>query len=260
MSVTDDAQVGGLLRMWRERRRLSQLELSARAGVSSRHLSFLETGRSRPTPQMIDRLATQLDVPLRERNQLLLSAGFAPAHPERSIRSPELYAVSVAFQRILDAHMPFPALVLDRWWNIVDRNPATDVVLRGCASHLLEPPVNAVLVTLHPEGLAPRIRNLAQWRTHLLGQVRSRAEHTGDARLHQLVRDASALGEVEESAGSATDVVLPLELDRGGDILRLFSIAAALQSATDITIDELHIEAFYPADQATAAWFGRLGS
>lgn len=252
MTALRDADVGTLLRGWRERRRLSQLDLASRAEVSTRHLSFVETGKSIPTREMIDRLATHLDVPLRERNHLLLSAGFAPQHPERTLDAPELLAVSAALGRILDAHLPNPALVLDRWWDIVDRNSATDFLLEGCSDHLLDPPVNAVRLSLHPEGLAPRIRNLGQWRAHLIGQVSARAQRTGDARLRSLADEVTAYpGEATGTPG-AGDVVIPLILSMQPGDLSFFSISAAVESALDVTVDELRIEAFYPADEATA--------
>lgn len=251
MAEASGTGVGDLLRSWRRRRQLSQLDLSARTGVSTRHLSYVETGRSRPTRAMIERLAAELEIPLRERNELLLAAGLAPAYPERSLDAPELLAVSGALQTILDAHLPFPALLLDRWWNVVDRNAATDVLLAGCAPQLLEPPVNAVLLTLHPEGLAPRIANLGQWRAHLLAQVRSRAARTGDRRLHQLADRATALPGEDAGRAARADVVVPLELETADGVLRFFSISTAVESAADVTIDELRLEAFYPADEAT---------
>lgn len=255
MTALRDADVGSLLRGWRERRRLSQLDLASRAEVSTRHLSFVETGRSNPTREMIHRLATHLDVPLRERNHLLLAAGFAPQHPERALDAPELLAVSAALGRILDAHLPHPALVLDRWWDIVDRNAATDILLEGCAGHLLEPPVNAVRLSLHPEGLAPRIRNLGQWRTHLIGQVNARALRTGDARLRSLADEVTAYpGESTGTPGPSDVVVVPLVLSTRRGELSFFSISAAIESALDVTVDELRIEAFYPADRATARY------
>ena len=251
MSVHSTAAVGDLLRDWRLRRKFSQLELSSRAAVSTRHLSYLETGRSHPTPSMITRLAHHLDVPLRERNQLMLSAGFAPTHPERGLEAPELLAVSGALQSVLDAHLPFPALLLDRWWDVVDRNAATDLLLAGCAAHLLDPPVNAVRLTLHPEGLAPRIRNLGQWRAHLIGQVRARAERIGDERLRELAVEAIAYPGDDVGPPAHTDVVVPLQLVTEAGELSFFSIASIVESALDVTVDELRIEAFYPADGAT---------
>src|SRR4051812_15079515 len=156
--------VGPLIRTWRQRRRLSQLELALDAGVSTRHLSFVETGRARPSERMVIHLAEQLEVPLRERNQLLLAAGYAPAYPRRGLGEPELEPVRGARERVLEGHQPFPALVVDRQWEMVAANRAVGLLLEGVAPHLLEPPVNALRVTLHPEGMAPRIRNLGEWR------------------------------------------------------------------------------------------------
>ena len=256
MTLTIDAEsaIGRLLRTWRERRRLTQMQLALSSEVSPRHLSFIETGRSRPTPRMIDRLADSLEVPLRERNQLFLAAGYAPQYAEHDLRSPELHAVVDAFRTLLDAHLPHPALVLDRWWDIVDRNSATDLLLAGCAAELLEPPVNVIRLSLHPAGLAPRIRNLGQWRAFLLGQVRHRFERTADPRLADLLEEVStyAAAAGEQVAGSG-DVVVPLRLLVDRDELAFFSIAASVVSATDVTVDDLHIEAFYPADGFTAA-------
>lgn len=243
--------VGELLRAWRTRRQLSQLQLAIRANVSTRHLSYLETGRSKPTLTMIERLADQLEIPLRERNQLMLAAGLAPIYPERGLDAPELLAVSKALRSLMEAHMPFPALILDRWWNIVDRNAATDFLLDGCATYLLESPVNALRLTLHPDGLAPRIANLGQWRAHLLSQVQSRSERDGDPRLRDLVAEVSSYPGEDVGRPVLTDVVLPLEITVGGAELRFFSVSAMVESALDVTVDELRIEAFYPADEFT---------
>ncbi|GAA1822600.1 helix-turn-helix domain-containing protein [Agromyces salentinus] len=260
MTATQDADIGSLLRGWRERRRLSQLDLASRAEVSTRHLSFVETGKSNPTREMIHRLATHLDVPLRERNHLLLSAGFAPQHPERRLDAPELLAVSAALGQILDAHLPNPALVLDRWWDVIDRNSATDLLLEGCSAHLLDPPVNAVRLSLHPEGLAPRIRNLGQWRSHLIGQVTARAQRTGDARLRALADEVTAYPGDAAGTPGAGDVVVPLNLTTQRGDLSFFSISAAVESALDVTVDELRIETFYPADEATTRHLNREGT
>ncbi|WP_068044152.1 helix-turn-helix domain-containing protein [Nocardia speluncae] len=254
-TLETESQVGGLIRAWRERRRLSQLQLAAQAEVSTRHLSFLETGRSRPTREMIERLATHLDVPLRERNELMLSAGYAPRYGQRDPDAPELRAVMDAFRTLLDAHLPHPALVLDRCWDVVDRNTATDVLLEGCAPELLEPPVNAIRISLHPDGLAPRIRNLGQWRGHLLSQIRSRSAATGDPRLRSLLDEVSAYPCRDTGIAARADVVVPLRLGVGDTEFSFFSVTTSAMSATDVTIDELHIEAFYPADEATARAF-----
>lgn len=254
-TLDTESPVGGLIRAWRERRRLSQLQLAAQAEVSTRHLSFVETGRSRPTREMIERLATHLDVPLRERNELLLVAGYAPRYGRRDPDAPELHAVMDAFRTLLDAHLPHPALVLDRCWDVVDRNTATDLLLEGCARELLEPPVNAIRISLHPEGLAPRIRNLGQWRGHLLSQIRARLAATGDPRLRSLLDEVSAYPCPDAGVVARADVVVPLQLSVGDTEFSFFSITTSAMSATDVTIDELHIEAFYPADEATMRIF-----
>lgn len=251
MASTSTTSVSELLRAWRTRRQLSQLQLATRANVSTRHLSYLETGRSKPTRNMLERLARHLEVPLRERNQLMLAAGLAPAYPERGLNAPELLAVSSALQSNMDAHMPFPALLLDHRWDVVDRNPATDFLLRGCAAHLIAPPINALRLTLHPDGLAPRIINLGQWRTHLLSQVQSRSERDGDPRLHDLAAELASYPGDDVGHPVLTDVVIPLELKVGDAKLRFFSVSATVESAIDITIDELRVEAFYPADDPT---------
>ncbi|MFB7251970.1 helix-turn-helix domain-containing protein [Microbacterium sp. NPDC056234] len=255
MTITNTAPdtVGHLLRGWRERRRMTQLQLAVDAAISTRHLSFVETGRSRPTPEMIDRLADTLEVPLRERNALFLSAGYAPHYAQHDLQAPELRAVADAFRTLLDAHMPHPALVLDRWWDVVDRNAATDVLLDGCAPELLEPPVNAIRISLHPDGLAPRIRNLSQWRAFLLTQVRHRLERTADPRLQELLDEVESYPSEPRTDAATSDVIVPLRLRVGNEELSFFSITASVLSAVDATIEDLHIEAFYPADSATTA-------
>lgn len=243
--------VGHLLREWRERRRLSQLDLSIRADISTRHLSFVETGRSRPTPEMILRLTEQLEVPLRERNQLLLAGGYAPAFPQHGLEAPELAKVRDAMRLVLTSHEPYPAVVIDRWWTMLDANAAVPLMTQGIAAHLLEPPVNVLRLTLHPEGLAPRIVNLGQWRAHLLGQVRRRVETTGDPRLVELETELRGYPGGTDAAPPPTDVVLPMRLRHGSQELSLFTIAAVVETASDVTVDELVIESFYPADEAT---------
>ncbi|GAA1929233.1 helix-turn-helix domain-containing protein [Nocardioides marmoribigeumensis] len=246
--------VGSLLREWRERRRLSQLDLALQAEVSTRHLSYLETGRSRPTAQMILRLSEHLDVPLRERNQLLLAGGFAPAYPENAVDSPEVAQVMSALRAVLDGHAPCPAVVVDRWWDLVDANSAVTPLLDRCAPHLLEPPVNVLRMTLHPEGVAPRIRNLPQWRSHLLEQLLHRARALQDDRLLALHEELSALPGGSDPAPPRGQVVVPLVLEHDGQVLSLFSIASVVRTATDVTVSELVVETFYPSDEATGAW------
>ncbi|MGY4719901.1 helix-turn-helix domain-containing protein [Naumannella huperziae] len=241
-------EVGTLLRAWRQRRRLSQLELASRAEVSGRHLSFVETGRSRPSADMVLRLADHLEVPPRERDTLLIAAGFAPrhAHPEDTAE------ILASFRTLLDAHQPYPAVLLDRYWDLVDANDAVAPLLADCAPHLLEPPVNVVRLSLHPDGLAPRIINLALWREHLLHQVAARADHTADPRLaalHAECRQYPSNGTAPTPSGPVAELVLCVADD--APPLRLFSVVSAVLTAHDATIDELHLETFLPADEAT---------
>jgi transcriptional regulator with XRE-family HTH domain len=244
--------VGELLRQWRERRRLSQLDLSIQAEISARHLSFVETGRSRPTPAMIMRLTEQLGVPLRERNALLLAGGYAPAYPQHGLDAPELASVQAAVRQVLAGHEPYPAVVVDRWWDLLDSNAAVAVLTEGCAPELLEPPVNVLRLSLHPDGMAPRITNLAQWRGHLLTQLQHRAAALGDQRSRDLHEELRGYPGGTDGPASPAGVVLPLRYRLGDDELSLFSISAVLDTATDVTVQELHIEAFYPADAPTA--------
>jgi transcriptional regulator with XRE-family HTH domain len=244
--------VGQLLRDWRQRRRLSQLELSIQAEISTRHLSFVETGRSRPTPEMILKLTEHLEVPLRERNQLLLAGGYAPAYPQHGLDAPELASVREALQLVLRGHEPHPALVINRWWELQDANAAVAVITAGCAPHLLEPPVNVLRLSLHPDGMAPRIVNLAQWRGHLLEQVRRRAEQTDDIRLRELHSELSRYPGGNDPTPPTSNVVLPLRLRHGTGELSFFSIAATVETAADVTVEELVIESFYPADLETS--------
>ncbi|GAA4392318.1 helix-turn-helix transcriptional regulator [Tsukamurella soli] len=245
------AEVGGLLRRWRHRRHLSQLELASRAEVSGRHLSFVETGRARPSAELILRLAEHLDVPLRERDGLLLAGGYAPRYqPTPSDSS----AVLASFRTLLDAHMPYPAVLLDRYWDLVDANAAVGPLLEGCAPHLLEPPVNVVRLSLHPDGLAPRIVGLGGWRAHLLHQVGARADRIADARLTALLDECRAFpGGDAASVPSGPVVELVLRGEPGEPPLRLFSVVSVVLTPNDATIDDLHLETLLPADQATRA-------
>jgi transcriptional regulator with XRE-family HTH domain len=258
MAATASVPVGDLLRSWRRRRNLSQLELALDASVSARHLSFLETGRARPSREMVIRLCEELDVPLRERNALLLAAGYAPLYAERSLESPEMSAVRQALDRFLRAHEPYPAVVVDRQHNLVAANDALELILDGVASELLEPPANALRIALHPRGMAPRTLNLAEWSGHLLRRLRREAQVTGDARLQELHEELAGYPGVHVSAEHAdvqpSDIVLPLRLrdvDGAGE-LAFFSTLSTFGTAADITLSELAIEAFYPANARTA--------
>jgi transcriptional regulator with XRE-family HTH domain len=254
--------VGDLLREWRQRRRLSQLDLAIQADISARHLSFVETGRSRPTSAMILRLTEHLDVPLRERNALLLAGGYAPAYPEHPLDGPELAAVRAALRRLLGAHEPYPALVVNRWWELLDGNTTLGVLTEPVAEHLLAPPVNVLRLSLHPDGMAPHIANLAEWRAHLLGRLRRQQAATGDARLAELFEELSGYPGGEPGEPGPADVVVPLRYRLHGRELAFFSMTAVVGTPMDVTIEELAIESFYPADEATAAalWSFRADS
>jgi transcriptional regulator with XRE-family HTH domain len=254
--VLDTSDVGALLRTWRERRRFSQQELSNRSRVSTRHLSRVETGKAHPTADMVLHLADHLDVPLRERNRLLLSAGYAPQFQDLPLGDGSVAVVMEGLRHLLDAHLPYPALLLDTYWDVIDANAAVDQLLAGCDPALLEPPLNVVRLTLHPGGLAPRIRNLHQWATHLHQQVAHRAERTHDPRHRELVAEIeSYLGSAPRPATS-TGPVLTLELRSGDGVLRFFSTSAQLDTATDATLEGMHLETFLPADVATRQAFG----
>ncbi|MDQ2815528.1 MAG: helix-turn-helix transcriptional regulator [Actinomycetota bacterium] len=248
-----EPRAGDLLREWRQRRRLSQLDLAIAANVSSRHLSFVETGRSRPTSEMILHLAEHLDVPLRDRNALLLAGGYAPAYPERGLAEPELTAVRTALRRVLAAHEPYPAVVVNRWWELVDANAGIGLFTRHVDARLLEPPVNVLRLSLHPDGMAPRIVNLPQWRAHLLARLHRQAQAAGDSRLAGLHDELAAYPGGESTRPAVTDVVVPLRYRSDNEELSFISITAVVGTPTDITVSELAIESFYPADEATAA-------
>jgi transcriptional regulator with XRE-family HTH domain len=245
--------VGALLRDWRERRRLSQLGLALEAGVSARHVSFLETGRSRPSQEMLLRLAEELEVPLRERNRMLLAAGYAPAYGQGELGAPQLEPVREAIELILRGHEPYPALVVDRHWELVAANSALGVLTEGIAAHLLEPPVNVLRASLHPDGAAPRIVNLGRWRAHVLDRVGRQAVATGDPALAALHEELSALpGGREEAHGPGPEIAVPLRIRAAGRVLSFISTIATFGTATDVTVSELAIESFFPVDDLTA--------
>lgn len=247
---------GPLLRGWRHRRHLSQMELAHRASVSARHVSFIETGRSRPTADMVLRLCDELDVPLRERNTVLVAAGHAPAYPEYRLSDPPMRQVSAAIEGILAAHLPFPALIVDRRWELVSANEALYRLLDGVPAHLLEPPVNVIRLSVHPEGLAPRIANLDQWRQHLV--CRLRREHEASADPHLAVLLAELCEGADPSVGTPSgmppgSLLTPLQLWVGGEILSLVSTTTLFGTPHEVTVSELAIEAFYPADERSRA-------
>ncbi|RSN10570.1 transcriptional regulator [Nonomuraea sp. WAC 01424] len=247
--------VGEMLRQWRHRRRLSQLDLAIAADVSARHVSLVETGKSNPSADMILRLADQLEVPLRERNRLLLAAGFAPRYTERPLGADTLSTAGDAIARVLRAHEPYPAVVLDRRWNIVMSNRALDAFLVDVAPDLLRPPVNIVRLGLGRGGLAPRIVNLAEVRAVLRARISRQLAIAPDAELHAIYEELLAPGAGETGRPVESEVTIPM-IFRFGDLeLRLFSTTTTFGTPLDITLDEISIESYYPADAETAAYF-----
>jgi transcriptional regulator with XRE-family HTH domain len=252
-AVAEDPRIGALLRHWRQRRRMSQLDLALEAGVSARHLSFLETGRSRPSAQMVLHLAEQLEVPLRDRNALLLAAGYAPAYDERPLDSPDMKPVRDALKLVLDGHDPHPAFVVDRQWNVLAANRGAQLLMSSAAPELMEAP-NAMRLALHPNGVAPQIANLAEWRAHLLERLERQVAVSGDARLEALLEEVVAYpAPRHDGPPPAHDVFVPLRIDDGqGGQLSFFSTIATFGTAVEITASELSIESFFPADEHTA--------
>jgi transcriptional regulator with XRE-family HTH domain len=254
--VAERPSVGTLLREWRQRRRFSQLDLALEAGVSARHVSFIETGRSRPSAEMVVRLADHLDVPLRERNSLLLAAGYAPAYAQHDLDAPEMGPIREAIERVLRGHEPYPALVVDRHWGMVAANGALALLTAGVAPELLEPPVNVLRLSLHPEGVAPRIINLGEWRAHLLDRLGREAVISGDPALFALHEELAAYPGADPPHAPDLDVggvAVALRVRVGNQELAFISTATTFGTAVDITVSELSIEAFFPSDAATAS-------
>ena len=255
--------VGDLLRDWRKRRRLSQLDLASDAEISPRHLSFVETGRAQPSREMILHLAEQLEVPVRERNLLLVAAGFAPMFPERPLGDPALEAARKAVTLVIEAQRPFPAFAVDRHWTVIASNAALPELYVGCSAELLAQPINALRLSLHPEGMAPRIRNLPEWRAHLLAVLRKQVDVTADPVLIELHRE---LAGYPLSGGRRADpappdpegVVVPLQVATEAGVLSFFSTTTLFGTPVDVTLSEIAIESLFPADAATAALVRRL--
>lgn len=255
--------VGELLRAWRKRRGFSQLDLACEADVSTRHVSFLETGRSQPSRTMLLHLAERMDIPLRDRNALLAAAGFAPVFSEHRLDDPEMQAVRRAVDLVLTGHEPHPALAVDRHWTLVAANRAVAPLLAGAAPDLLQPPVNVLRLSLHPSGLAPRIENLAQWRAHILHRLTRQIDVSADPALTALSDELkgypapdgpafNASNSRSEPLPSHDDVVVPLRLRTEAGTLSFFSTTTVFGTAVDVTLSELAIEAFFPTDSATA--------
>ncbi|WP_031074481.1 helix-turn-helix domain-containing protein [Streptomyces sp. NRRL WC-3742] len=249
--------VGPLLRGWRERRHLSQLELALRADSSARHLSFVENGRSRPSRELLLRLAGHLDVPVRERNALLLAAGYAPYYAETPLGDPSMDALREGIERLLAAHDPYPAVVVDGSFRVLAANRASALLLDGVAPHLLEPPFNAVRLALHPDGLAPRIVNHRQWRRHLLERMERQLELVRSEPLRRLYEEALGYPEPpgdDPAQDAGSPFALPLRLRHDGRVLSFLSTIATFNTPLDVTVSELAMETFLPADEPTAAY------
>jgi transcriptional regulator with XRE-family HTH domain len=248
--------VGDHLRQWRQRRRLSQLDLALDAEISARHLSFMETGRASPSRDMLMRLAERLDVPLRERNVLLVAGGFAPAFPQRPLDDPAMAAAHEAIACVLKAHEPNPALAVDRHWTLVAANATVARLLEGIAPHLLQGAPNVLRLSLHPDGLAPRTVNFPEWRAHMLERLQRQCEATADAKLVALHAELTSYPAPARAAPmpKAFDaVVVPFRLRHGDGVLSFLSTTMVFGTPLDITLSELAVEAFFPADEATKA-------
>lgn len=246
--------IGEHLRQWRQRRHLSQLDLAGEAEVSARHLSFVETGRAAPSRDMVLRLAERLDVPLRERNVLLVAAGFAPAFPQRTLDDPALASARQAVDQVLKAHEPNPALAVDRHWKLVAANQMVGALLDGVAPHLLASPVNVLRLSFHPEGLAPHTVNLAEWCAHLLERLHRQCEATADPELLKLYQELKTFPiPARQRPVNSNAVAIPFQLRRDGVVLSFISTTMVFGTPVDITLSELAIETFFPADQATVA-------
>ncbi|MBF6061327.1 helix-turn-helix transcriptional regulator [Nocardia terpenica] len=247
---------GDLLRHWRTTRRLSQLELAGRAETSARHLSFIETGRATPSRQMILHLSDELEIPLRERNRLLLAAGYAPVYAEPALDTPQMAPVRTAMRQILQGHEPFPALAADMHWTMIDANAGIDLFLDGVAADLLTPPVNALRLSLHPEGMAPHIINLAEWRGHLFERLHRQIEITGSTELVDLERELRDYPGGDEAPGlpEPEQAVVPLRMRHNDTELSFLSAMTVFGTPMNVTVAELAIESFFPADAATAAF------
>ncbi|MFD3540687.1 helix-turn-helix domain-containing protein [Streptomyces sp. NPDC058662] len=259
-----EGAVGALLRTWRLRRGISQLELAGRADSSSRHISFIETGRSRPSEEMVLRLADRLDVPVRERNSLLLAAGYAPRFRRTPLDDPSMSSLREGLERLLTGYEPYPALVVDSAYDVVAANRGIAMLLDGIPAHLLEPPLNAMRLTLHPEGLAGRIHNFGEWRGHLLAQMERQIALARSEPLRALYAEVAAYpvpdrpgdtGPVEEPVPY---LALPLRIEHDGRILSFVSSISTFNTPMDVTVAELAIETLLPADPATVKYLRSL--
>nr|WP_246082820.1 helix-turn-helix domain-containing protein [Nonomuraea diastatica] len=244
------------MREWRHRRGLSQLDLAIQAEVSARHVSFVETGRTIPSSAMVLRLAEHLSVPLRERNRLLIAAGHAPVIRERPLDDPHLASARDVLVQILRGHEPYPALAVDRRWNLLFANTAIDVFLEGVDASLLQPPVNMMRLGLHPGGFAPRLRNLGQVRAYLLPRLARQVAQTGDPELSVLYEELLSYGpEGDPVSLDPADIALPIRIRHRGAELCFINSVTTFGAAFDVTLEEIAVEAYFPADDDTAHFF-----
>jgi transcriptional regulator with XRE-family HTH domain len=255
--ATQRRLVGELVRDWRRSRRMSQLDLSIETGISARHLSFVETGRSRPSPELILRLAEHLDVPLAERNTMLLAGGYAPAYSTRQLSDPQLAPIRAAVRKIIAGHHPYPALLIDQHWQLLEANPAVSLFTAGADPSLLSPPINVLRLSLHPDGMAPRIVNLPEWREHLLTRLRHQAISTNDPDMHALHEELRGYpggdGHPPPASHPAGRVFVPLRYRHNDLDLSFVSTTTVFGTPLDVTVTGLAVEAFFPADTDTSA-------
>jgi transcriptional regulator with XRE-family HTH domain len=251
-SVREPTTFAAELRRWRSIRRWSQLELALRAETTQRHLSFIEQGRSRPGRAMVVRIAESLELTLRERNQLLLAAGYAPAYPESDLDAPAIQPVLTAVRHVLDGHMPYPAVVARPFGEIVDSNAALSLLTDGVAPELLQSPVNVLRLALHPDGMSRRVVNLAEWGRHITNSVRNRARQHPHPRFDELLAELESYLPDSTPGPDHVGFAVPLRLAHEDGELNLITTLTSFATAVDVTLADLHLEAFLPADEATA--------
>ena len=256
------APLGEQLREWRTRRRMSQMDLALDTEMSTRHLSFIETGRSKPSAEMLGRLADCLEVPHRARNALLLAAGYAPDYRERPLDSDEMAGMRAIVEHVLKGHEPYPALAVDRHWNMVAANDAIAILIEQVSPALLAPPINVLRIALHPDGLAPQIANYAMWRAHILHRLDLQIEASADPALavlrHEIAGYAAEAN--DNDAGPVNSIAVPLVLDTIAGRISFVSTVTIFGTPVDITLSELAIEAFFPADAESAALLQELSA